>query len=262
MRIGLVGCGSIGRFLLEKINREKVLKNTEIVAVFDERSKSIKKIEKLASQFEFDFYRELDDFAKAPLDLIVECANIQAVKDYALTIVKEKDLLVISIGALADESFLDELVKASKTGHRKVYLPTGAIGGLDLIKAANSLGGLEQVSLVSRKPANALENSNLTTEKTLFEGRAKEAIEKFPENANVAIAISLAGIGIKETTVQIIADPFIKQNIHTIHLEGEFGKAELSIQNNPSPDNPNTSYLTALSILSAIQSIDDQIVIG
>lgn len=262
MKIGLIGCGAIGQFLIERINKEKSLENTEIVAVLDERTKSSEKLQRLANQYGFEFHQALSSFLQTPLDLVIECANIQTVNDYAPAIVKKKDFLIISIGALADQSFYEQLVETSKEYGRKIYLPTGAIGGLDLIKAANSMDGLEKVSLISRKPAKALEKEALAVETTLFKGNAKQAINKFPKNANVAVAISLAGIGTEKTTVHMIADPLIERNIHTIQLEGDFGKAEFSIQNNPSPDNPKTSYLTALSILSAIRSLDEQIVIG
>lgn len=262
MKIGLIGCGSIGRFLLQKINAEKTVKNAEIVAVFDEREKSFEKMEGLSAQYNFEYYRELDLFLQSSADLIIECANIQSVNEYATDIIKKKNLLLISIGALVNHSLYEKLVEVSSLHGTKIYLPTGAVGGLDLIQAANSTGGLTAVSLISRKPVEALGDESLVEETVLFQGTAKDAIKKFPKNANVAIAISLAGIGTEKTTVQIIADPNVTRNGHTIQLEGDFGQAKIAIENNPSPTNPKTSYLTSLSILSVIRSLDDQFVIG
>ncbi len=262
MKIGLIGCGSIGQFLLQKINEDQVLPNTEIIAVFDEREKSIEKLQKLSSQFSFEYHQTLSTFLQTPADLIIECANIESVNAYALDIVEKKNLLIISIGALADATLYEQLQEKTKLHSTKVYLPTGAVGGLDVIKAAHSMGGLDTVSLISRKPIDALVDKKFTTETTLFKGTAKDAIAKFPKNANVAIAISLAGIGVEKTTVQIIADPDVTRNVHTIQLQGDFGKADMTIENNPSPSNPKTSYLTSLSILAKIQSLDEQIVIG
>lgn len=262
LKIGLIGCGAIGQFLLEKINQEQQVENAEIVAVFDEREKSIEKLENLSTQFQFEFHRDLNMFLQSSIDVVVECANIEAVQKYAPDIVKKKDLLLISIGALVDERLYKRLIEISSKHHTKVHLPTGAVGGLDLIKAANSNGGLSAVSLTSRKPGEALNDEHLIEETVLFQGTAKDAIEKFPKNVNVAIAISLAGIGTERTSVQIIADPNVTKNMHTIQLEGEFGKATVTIENNPSPSNPKTSYLTSLSILSVIRSLDEQVVIG
>lgn len=262
LKIGLIGCGTIGQFLLEKINQEKVLQGYEITAIFDERDKSAERLQDFSSRYAVESYSDLEEFLQSPIDIVVECANLEFVQKHATRIVESKDLLIISIGALANLSFHQELAAKVKESGRKVYLPTGAIGGIDLVKAANVMGGLEAVTLISRKPSDALSDELLTEETVLFKGSAKDAIAKFPKNANVAIALSLAGIGIEKTYVQIVMDPTIKRNIHMIEMQGDFGQAQVKIENNPSPTNPKTSYLTALSILSALESLHVQICIG
>ncbi|MCZ2260286.1 aspartate dehydrogenase [Sporosarcina sp. G11-34] len=262
MNIGLVGCGSIGQFLLEKINEEKLFSDYRITSVLDDRESTSDKLLDLSRRYEFKIFQEIEAFLDAGMGIVVECANIKVAKEYACKIVEQKDLLLISIGALSDATLYKELHSIAKSKGTKVYLPSGAIGGLDIVKAANTTGGLEAVSLVTRKPADALSGKLLEKEMVIFEGPAKQAIQEFPQNANVAITLSLAGIGVDETRVKIIADPTISKNMHTIHATGEFGKLELTIENNPSPTNPKTSYLTGLSILSAIQSLEEQMVIG
>ena len=262
MKIGLIGCGSIGQFLLEKLNKEKLLPDYHISSVFDQRDSSALKLHSLSETYEFTIFRDLDQFLQSGVDLVVECANIQTVNDYAVRIVEQKDLLLISIGALANSSLYNELQSASRLNSTKIYLPSGAIGGLDVIKTANIMGGLNAVSLVSRKPFTAFSDGQFNEETILFEGSAKNAIQKYPQNANVAIVLSLAGIGIERTSVKIIADPEVNKNIHIIHAEGVFGEVDITVQNNPSEDNAKTSYLTALSILSALKSINEQITIG
>lgn len=262
MKIGLIGCGSIGEFLLEQLNKNKQFRNYEISAVFDARKKSTSKLEKLSQIYEFEVFGDLKAFLNSSIDIVVECANIQVVNKYATQIIQQKDLVLISIGALAEQSLYEELQTVSKMRGTKVYLPAGAIGGLELIKAANIMKGLHTVSLISRKPLAALSDESLVEETVLFEGSAKDAIEKFPANANVAITLSLAGLGIEKTQVKIIADPAVMKNNHTIQVQGDFGEATFTIENNPSPTNSKTSYLTALSILSTLQSLDEQITIG
>ena len=262
MNVGLIGCGSIGQFLLEKINEDKLFSDYRITAVLDDRENSSLKLQELSKKYGFKIFKELNDFLSANTDIVVECANIQVANEYASRIVQKKDLLLISIGVLADFALYEELQSIAKLKGTKVYLPSGAIGGLDIVKAANITGGLEAVSLVTRKPADALSEELLEKEIVIFEGPARQAIQEFPQNANVAISLSLAGIGVDETSVKIIADPTISKNMHTIYATGEFGKLELTVENNPSPTNPKTSYLTGLSILSAIQSLEEQIMIG
>jgi aspartate dehydrogenase len=103
---------------------------------------------------------------------------------------------------------------------------------------------------------------SLGKETVLFEGSAAEAIKKFPRNINVAIVLSLAGLGVENTKVTIIADPNIVKNNHLIEAWGSFGKLKLEIENDPMPNNPKTSYLAALSILATLQNKERIVQIG
>lgn len=170
--------------------------------------------------------------------------------------------MLISIGAFADPSFTERLEQAAQESGNRIYLPSGAIGGLDVLKAAKLDGGLESVTLTTRKPAHSLTTDLITAEQVLFEGPASDAIEQFPKNANVAIVLSLAGLGIEKTHVRIIADPDVTQNIHHITATGAFGVIELMIKNNPSPDNPKTSHVTGASILAALANLESVVVVG
>lgn len=196
------------------------------------------------------------------IDIVVECSNIEAVKKYALNAIAKKDLMIISIGAFADPDFGNLVKQAAQNSGNRIYLPSGAIGGLDVLKAAKLAGGLDSVTLTTRKPAHSLTAEKITAEQMLFEGPARDAIEQFPKNANVAIVLSLAGIGVEETRVRIIADPAVTQNIHHVAAKGAFGEFEMTIKNNPSPDNPKTSHITGSSILTALANISNAVVVG
>src|SRR5690625_2913512 len=247
---------------MEKLNRENILSGYKITAVFDERNKPNKRLEMLAQKYGFGVHHELDDFLASDVDIVVECANVEVVKKYARQIIKQKDLFLISVGALVDPVLYEDLQSTAKRKHRKVYLPSGAIGGLDVLRAAHVLGGLDAVTLVTRKPAEALIGKYVEKETIVYDGPAREAIRAFPKNANISIIISLSGIGIDKTRVKIIADPKVDKNIHRLGAHGDFGKLELKLENNPSPDNPKTSYLTAMSVLSSLKSLDSVITIG
>lgn len=264
MNIGLIGAGTIGKFLLEKINLEKRLSGFKVISVLDERQKSKPLLEELSHTYDFQYYQDLNAFLNSSIDLVVECANVEAVRQYAKEIVNKKDFFIISIGALVDLDFYQELEALARSLNRRIYLPSGAIGGLDVIKSAHVLGGLESVTLTTRKPAQALTDDlgSSSKEQVLFEGPAKEAIKQFPKNANVSIILSLAGLGVDNTKVKIVMDPAVKKNIHQVKATGDFGEMTLTLENNPSPTNPKTSYLTALSILSALNSLDHSIKIG
>lgn len=262
MKLGLIGSGALGTFLLEKLNKEHYLHDFTIQAIFDEREKSKVKLSVLAEKYNVTAYQNLDDFLQSDIDVVVECANIGAVREYAPKIAARKDLLIISIGALVEQAFYADLRKIATENQRKVMLPSGAIGGLDLIQAAKLSGNLQEVMITTRKPAMSLVDTDTGREQIIFDGLAKEAIEQFPKNINVAIILSLAGLGPNETKVKIIADPTIDKNMHSIQARGDFGHFELTIENLPMPSNPKTSYLTALSILASIKSLLDPVVIG
>lgn len=262
MNIGLIGTGSIGEFLLQKINQDKSLPGSQITAVFDEREKAKMTLPTLLNRYKFTAFDDVDRFLESDVDIVVECANIEVVQSYARRIVQEKDLLLISIGALADLVLYEHLQETAKKYGRKIYLPSGAIGGLDVLKAAKIGGALQRVSLESRKPAGSLSEQAIAEETLLFEGSASEAIRQFPQNANVAIILALAGVGIHDTSVKIIADPLAEYNTHTIEAIGDFGKLRVQLENHPSTHNPKTSQLTGFSILAALQSLDKEIQIG
>jgi len=250
MRIGMLGCGNIGRFLLQSLNQEG--SKEKIVAI---HSRNYEKTTKIAESYGAKSYASLESFLEADLDLVVEVATIEVVHASALTVLEKRlPLIVSSIGAFSERKFLQAVQEKCTNCETEVYIPSGAVGGLDLIQSANVLGGLESVQLMTRKPAHSLQGAeNIVKEKVVFEGTAHEAIMLYPRNMNVAIAISLAGIGAERTTVQLIADPSIEKNIHTITARGDFGEFSLEVNNEAMPGNPKTSYLAALSVLSSVK---------
>lgn len=261
MEIGLIGIGSIGTFLIEQLNKQERITGYQVTAIFDDRDKPNQRLDDLSKEYNIQVYTSLDSFLESSINLVVECANIEVVEQYALEIIQQKDLMLISVGALVNRELHQALQEKAQHFHRKVYLPSGAIGGLDVIRAANELGGLTSVQLTTRKPSAALSVDIQEDEEVIFEGNAKQAIARFPKNTNIAIVLSLAGLGMEETRVKIIADPDVTKNIHQLEATGDFGNFNLTLENNPSPDNPKTSYLTALSILATLRSLSKAIVL-
>lgn len=261
MRIGLIGGGNIGKFLLQSINIEGLLPGSKIVGLV---SRNEQTAGQLAAQFDTQTFPSAQSLIQsADIDLVIEAATIQVVKDYAASILTSgKDLVLSSVGALANVEFYRQLEEICYKNHTKIYLPSGAIGGLDILKAAKSIGELETVSIVTRKPPAALPGAPVDYEQMMFEGSANEAIELFPKNINVSIILSLAGIGADKTIVKIISDPAVRKNSHSIEATGSFGKLSLVVENDPMPNNPKTSYLAALSVLSVLKNKDAVVKVG
>lgn len=252
MNIGLIGAGAIGRFLLNHMKSQNNLHVTSIL-VRDEE-----KYHYLVDEYNVELYTNLNDFLKSNIDIVVEAANVEAVKYYLKDVLNIKDMMVISIGAFSDTSLLEDV----KENQHKLYLPSGAVGGLDLIQNVNTLEHLSSVTLTTTKPAASLLDDEVSEPTVVFEGVAKDAIDKFPKNMNVSIILSLAGLGIDETKVRLIADPNATKNTHHVKIEGEFGEATIEIKNNPLKENPKTSALAALSVLSTLERIENNIIIG
>lgn len=229
--------------------------------VFDEsKEKSALLVEKLANKPEIVENSHL--LSSNPVDIVVEAASQDAVKDVSLSVLQnKKDLLIMSVGALLDESIYDILSDACADFKKTIYLPSGAIAGLDGIKSVK--GELESLSITTTKHPRSLkgakffENSDIdldaiVSSTVIFEGTAKEAVSLFPANINVAALLSLTGIGSEKTGVKIVADPNTDKNTHHIVAEGKFGKMTFTVENNPDENNPKTSRL---AILSAIETL-------
>lgn len=260
MRIGLIGGGNIGKFLLESINIDGLLPNSKIVGLYTRNEQAAKQ---LAEQFNSVPYSSIPSLIHSDVDLIIEAATVQVAKDIAAPVLENgKDLVLSSVGALADLELYQNLEKICHDNGTKIYLPSGAIGGLDVLKAAKSIGELETVSIITKKPPRALPGAPTDCKQVMFEGAASEAIELFPKNINVSIILSLAGLGPEHTRVKIVSDPEVEKNNHIIEATGSFGKLSLQVENNPMPNNPKTSYLAALSVLSTLKNKDASILVG
>ncbi|WP_062353042.1 aspartate dehydrogenase [Bacillus kwashiorkori] len=259
MNIGIIGAGAIANFLLQTINQPQRQENLRIKSVF---VRNKEKYQLLESAYGVKLFTNLDDFLQSEIDIVVEAANIEAVKTLLPTVIKQKDTVLISIGAFADKLLLTEISKLLNEFQHTIYLPSGALGGLDLLQNANTLGSVATVSLTTRKPASSLIEESMEEAVVIFEGKAEDAIKQFPKNMNVAIILALASLGIEKTKVCLIADPHIDKNIHHVEVTGDFGEASITITNNPLPENPKTSYLAAMSILGTLERINRKVKIG
>ncbi|MDD1706945.1 MAG: aspartate dehydrogenase [Methanoregulaceae archaeon] len=249
--IGLLGCGNIGHI----IGKFKG-KNWKIIALYD---KIPDKGDELAQVTGGTSYHDFEAFLDAEFDLVVEAASVNAVRMYAETILHhKKDLVIMSVGALSNSAFRDVLISAAESEGKRIYIPSGAICGLDNLKVGR-ISPLSRLLLRTTKSPSSL--GIPASEKTLiFKGKAKECIKEFPKNVNVSVALSLAGG--KDADVELFVDPSVERNVHEIFAEGDFGDIYIRVSNLPSPDNPSTSYLAALSILSLLNQLDDPLVIG
>ena len=270
-KVGLVGCGTIGSQLAMAVDSDKIA-NASLVALFDISESNLQNLKsKLRSSPEA--YSDFDKFLDSGADIIVEAASQDALRTFGKEILEAgKDLMVMSAGALADKELLAELLKAAAKKGRRVYVPTGAIAGIDAIRSVRQL--LDSVTLTTTKSPKALAGApffetgkikadDISKSTVIYEGTAEEAVRAFPANVNVAAVLSLAGIGVDKTRVKIVADPQATTNQHEIAATGSFGEIKITVNNVPSPGNPKTSFLAVLSAIECLRSVcDDGMRIG
>ena len=96
----------------------------------------------------------------------------------------------------------------------------------------------------------------------IFEGSPRQVVEGFPQNTNVAAALSLAsGLPDRLVRIQVVADPTIQRNVHELDVQGDCGRIWCRIESRPSA-NPKTSELAVRSAVATLHRIFDNISIG
>lgn len=196
-------------------------------------------------------------------DLVVEAAGRAAVLPWGqAALAAGADFAPASTSTLTDDAALAALVVAARAAGRQVLVAPGALGGIDALAAAARLP-LAQVRHEIVKPPRAWVGTTaetrcdlhqLTAATTFWQGTAAAAASEFPQNANVAAITALAGIGMAQTEVALIADPAATRNIHRVTARGDFGQLQVMLENRPMASNPKTSELTALALLRLISN--------
>ena len=266
MTIGLVGCGAIGRRLAGEI-RTRLRGTARLIGIYDRHPEAARR---LARRFHPPLPILPPKQLIARSQLLIEAASTQAVGELLPEVIRRRRaMLVMSTGGLLEHS---HLLRQAASRSIPLYLPSGALCGLDGVKAG-SMGELRSVTLTTRKPPRAFHGapgikyrrirlSAIRAPRLLFEGPASKAVAGFPQNVNVAATLALAGLGPRKTRVRLIADPGIRKNIHEIDAVGTFGRLTVRTENRPSRENPKTSELAVLSAIATLRQILQPLKIG
>ncbi len=269
-KIGLLGCGAIGTQIALAIDSGEI--PCVLTHVFDNsRDAALALVSQLNNKPEIVENSHL--LSSHPVNIVVEAASQDAVRDVALSVLQNRrDLMIMSVGALLDESIHDILHDACRDFKKTIYLPSGAIAGLDGIKSVKD--ELDSITITTTKNPRSLKGAkffetsdinldDITAPTIIFDGTAKDAVSLFPANINVAALLSLSGIGSEKTGVKIIADPGTDRNTHHIKAKGKFGEMTFTTENLPDANNPKTSRLAVLSAIRTLrQYCSDDIKIG
>ncbi|MHA6325323.1 aspartate dehydrogenase [Roseivivax sp. CAU 1753] len=263
MRLGVIGYGSIGRALIARLPREDVARVTVLVrpaaldALRDTPDTS-------HARPDLRFVKTCDALLRDRPDLVIECAGHAAVSDFATDILGDgTDLLVASVGAFADDALHARVTAAARSGNARLILPSGAIGGLDLLAVLAASGDVQLRYRGTKPPAawkgspaeDAVDLDALTEPAIFFEGSGREAALAYPKNANVVAALALAGAGFDSMTVALVADPEAVANTHAFEVVSPLCSYRVAVENSAAPDNARTSMTTVLSILHEVAQV-------
>lgn len=258
MQVGIAGFGTIGKAVGMAL--DKGIPGLQLCAVNSGHAeKAAAALQRFKTPVPVLSASELAEIC----DVIVECAPTSAFIDIATPALEAgRTLVTVSGAAILDHP---EVVELAQSRRGKIILASGALLGLDAVRAAAE-GTIRSVSMVTRKPPtsllkakyiidNKIDIGALSEPLKVFDGNAREGAEKFPSNVNVAAALGLAGIGPEHTQLEIWADPTKTRNTHTIVVDADSARFEMRIENIPTEENPGTGKITALSVIAALRAL-------
>jgi aspartate dehydrogenase len=260
----VIGYGPVAQAVLRNLapyasKEGKDGKSVEVLAVLLRPGWSAK--ERVKPAMSLRFLDDLGEVLSLKPDVVIECAGQSAVAQYAEQVVgAAADLMTISMGAFTDEGLFDRVKAATKRTGAQIIIPAGAVGALDLLASVRH-EGIDNVLFRSTKPPKAwagtaaekvIDLSKVNEPVCFFKGNAREAASAYPQNANVAAAVALAGAGFERTTIELVADPAAGGNRNEIIAKGPFGEFELRMLGKTRPEAPRTSISAPLSIVRAV----------
>jgi aspartate dehydrogenase len=259
-RVGIIGFGAIGRSMVDTWLARRINGHALAALLVREHQRG----DALCSvPSGVAVHTDFDEFLASGLQLVVEVAGHGAVRAHGEKILSAGiDLILISVGSLADAALRQGLERAASQGGSRVLLPAGAIAGLDGLMSLRR-AGLSKVKYTSTKPPASWKDTpaddvfrldELTQPTVIFSGTAAEAARLYPKNANLAAAVAFAGLGLDQTRVELVADPSVAENIGRIDAEGAYASLTVVLAGKSATDNPKTSRITGMSVLAALEN--------
>jgi aspartate dehydrogenase len=264
LRVGLAGLGAVGLEVARRLIAGVPGLTLVAVAVRD-ADKARRALPQLGGTIAIRPATALAD----DCDVVVECLPPALFRDVAISAIdKGRIFMPLSVAQLLENW---DLVERAKTKGARILPPTGALIGLDAVRAAAE-GTIHSIKMITRKPPAGLEGApylrernitlaSLTQPLKVFDGTARDGARGFPANVNVAAALSLAGIGPDRTQLEIWADPALTHNTHRIEVDADTARFTMTIEGVPS-ENPRTGRIVPLSTVAALRALVSELKVG
>lgn len=259
LRVGIIGYGAIGRELCAALEDgragEAVLSGILVRRAGGDARQSV----------------DVEAFLGTSPDVVVECAGQPAVRQHGSAILERGvDLVITSVGALADQALFDTLLEAAEAAQARLIVPSAGVGALDMLAGA-AVGGLDGVTITVRKDPSAWRGTpaeqicdldRLTAPATLYEGPVRQGAQLYPANVNISAATALAGLGLDDTVLKVVADPGIETHVIEIDARGVFGRFHFVEDVLPDESNRKTGKIVAMALIKTLRQMSSTLVIG
>ena len=265
LKVGLAGLGAVGLEVARRLIDGAVPGLTLTAVAVRDADKARRALPQIGDMIALRTATALAD----DCDIVVECLPPALFRDVAIAAIdKGRIFMPLSVAQLLDNW---DLIERAKQKGARILPPTGALLGLDAVRAAAE-GEIRSIKMITRKPPGGLEGAPYLVEHKIsvaglkaplkvFDGTAREGARGFPANVNVAAALSLAGIGPDRTQLEIWADPALTRNTHRIEVEADVARFIMTIEGVPS-DNPRTGRIVPLSTIAALRALVSELKVG
>lgn len=257
IKLALLGCGHLNEIVANALKNE-YLPEYELIGVLEQ---DFEKAVEFSQRHNCTPCKNIDELMLLKPDFVAEAASVEAIKSYGEIILKNgSNLVVLSIGAFADNEFYKQIKNTAFENNKKIYIASGAVGGFDVLRTASLMSPIT-AKISSKKSPKSLQKTplyrdgllDITEKEQVFTGTTKEAIEILPTHVNVAVATALASAGPENTNMKIDALPDFEGDEYKIEIEGEEVRTDLNIYS-------KTSDIAGWSVVFVLQNIVSPVV--
>ena len=252
-RIGIIGFGFIGAGLYTHVRADPTL-GMEIAFV---HNRSAARLNAVPVELRTD---SLEGMLARRADLIVEVAHPDFTRQHGARFLENADYLPVSVSAFADAALLERLRSAAAQSGRRLYIPHGALVGLDTLAEYRDSWRAVAITFI-KNPAHidfsesGFDPATIRGETVVYDGPVRGIAARFPRNVNTMVTCAIATVGVDRCHARLIAIPHQLTGVLEVVAQGHDGSVVTLRREQPMAGVSGTEMLasTLASVLSAAQ---------